>query len=75
MVAQKAKLSTICFIFCIVSNSNSMKTLTLLVHAGLLWCFHNPPNSDSKVWKREKNKQTRRRRRRSRRRKGWRRRR
>ena len=23
-----------------------MKTLTLLVHAGLFGCFHNPPNSD-----------------------------
>ena len=22
------------------------KTLTLSVHAGLLWCFHNPLNSD-----------------------------
>ena len=22
------------------------KTLTLLVHAGLFWCFHNPLNSD-----------------------------
>ena len=33
--------------FRIASNFNSMKTLTLLVHAGLSWCFHNPPNSDT----------------------------
>ena len=25
---------------------NILKTLTLLVHAGLFWCVHNPPNSD-----------------------------
>ena len=30
----------------IVPNFNMVKTLTLLVHAGLVWCFHNPPNSD-----------------------------
>jgi len=23
-----------------------MKTLILLVHDGLFWCFHSPPNSD-----------------------------
>ena len=23
-----------------------MKTLIILVHAGLFWCFHNAPNSD-----------------------------
>ena len=57
-VAQKAKLSTSFFIFRIASNCNIIKILTLLVHAGLLWRFHNPPNSDSKVWKREKSKQT-----------------
>ena len=34
------------FFFCIVSNFNMMKTLTLLVHAGLFCCFHSPPNSD-----------------------------
>ena len=34
------------FFFCIVSNFNILKTLTLLVHAGLFWCVHNPPNSD-----------------------------
>ena len=33
--------------FRIASNFNSLKTLTLLVHAGLSWCFHNPPNSDT----------------------------
>ena len=33
-------------IFCIVSNFNILKTVTLLVHAGLFWCFHSPPNSD-----------------------------
>ena len=27
-------------------NISTLKTLMLLVHAGLLWCFHNPPNSD-----------------------------
>ena len=32
--------------FRMVSNFNILKTLILLVHAGLLWCFHNPPNSD-----------------------------
>ena len=32
--------------FCIVSNFNIIKTLTLLVHAGLFQCFHSPPNSD-----------------------------
>ena len=34
------------FFFCIVSNVSVLKTLTLLVHAGLFWCFHNPPNCD-----------------------------
>ena len=33
-------------LFCVVSNFNIMKTLTLLVLAGLFQCFHNPPNSD-----------------------------
>ena len=33
-------------IFRTVSNFSIMKTLTLLVHAGLFWCFHNPPNSN-----------------------------
>ena len=28
------------------NNFNILKTLTLLVHAGLFWCFHNPLNSD-----------------------------
>ena len=27
-------------------NFNIVKTVTLLVHAGLFWCFHNLPNSD-----------------------------
>ena len=34
------------FFFCVVYNFNIMKTLTLLVPAGLCWCFHNPSNSD-----------------------------
>ena len=34
------------FFFCVVCNFNIMKTLTLLVQAGLCWCFHNPSNSD-----------------------------
>ena len=34
------------FFFRIVSNLNTLKTLTLLAHAGLFWCFHSPPNSD-----------------------------
>ena len=34
------------FFFCIASNFNILKTLTLLVHAWLFWCFHNPPNSN-----------------------------
>ena len=29
-----------------VPNFNMMKTVTLLVHAGLFSRFHNPPNSD-----------------------------
>ena len=33
------------FFFRIVSNFNMMKTLTLLVHAGLFCCFHSPLNS------------------------------
>ena len=39
------------YILCIsiVSSFNIMKTLTLLVHAGLFCCFHNPPNSDGNV--------------------------
>jgi len=32
-----------CFFFCVASNFN---TLTLSVHAGLVWCSHNPLNSD-----------------------------
>ena len=32
--------------FSIVSNFNILKAVTLLVHAGLFWCFHNPQNSD-----------------------------
>ena len=31
---------------CVVSNINVIKTLTLLVHAGIFWRFHNPKNSD-----------------------------
>ena len=31
----------------ILSNFNTLKILTLFVHAGLFWCFHNPPNSDN----------------------------
>ena len=27
--------------------SSSLKNLTLVAHAGLFWCFHNPPNSDT----------------------------
>ena len=27
-----------------VSSFNSLKTQTLLMHAILFWCFHNPPN-------------------------------
>ena len=34
------------FFFRILSNFNIMKTMTLLVHAGLFWCCHNSPNSD-----------------------------
>ena len=34
------------FLICVVSNFNILKTLTHLVHTGLFWCFHNPPNSD-----------------------------
>ena len=30
------------FLFLIVYNFNTLKILTLLVHAGLFWCFHNP---------------------------------
>ena len=26
--------------------TSPLKILTLLVHAGLFWCFHNPPDSD-----------------------------
>ena len=37
---------TIHFFFDIVSSFNIMKALTLLVHAGLFWCFYNPQNSD-----------------------------
>ena len=34
------------FFFCKVSNFSNLKTMTLLVYAELLWCFHNLPNSD-----------------------------
>ena len=34
------------FFFRIVSNLNTLKTLTLLVHSGLRWSFYNPPSSD-----------------------------
>ena len=38
---------TVIVYFRIVSNFSSLKSMTLLVHAGLFWCFHrNPPNSD-----------------------------
>ena len=30
------------FFFRIMFNFTITKTLTLLVHAGLVWCFHNP---------------------------------
>ena len=44
------RVISLCFILfffiCTVSNFNIMKTLTPLMHAGLFWCFHNPPNSD-----------------------------
>ena len=44
-------LTLLLFFFCIVSNLNSLKTLTVtpwlvVVHVGLYWCFHSPPNSD-----------------------------
>ena len=29
----------------IASNFNNVKTMRLLVHGGLFWCFRNPPNS------------------------------
>ena len=29
-----------------VSNARLLKTLTLVVRAGLFWGFHDPPNSD-----------------------------
>ena len=31
---------------CVVSNINVIKTLALLVHAGIFWRFQNPKNSD-----------------------------
>ena len=31
----------------VVFSFNTLKALTLLVHAVLFWCFHNPPNSDT----------------------------
>ena len=34
------------FFFPIVSNFNILKTLTLLVSAGLFCCFPSPPDSD-----------------------------
>ena len=34
------------FFFPVVCNFNILKTLTLLVYAGLFCCFHSPPNSD-----------------------------
>ena len=34
------------FFFGIVSNLNTLKTLTLLVHSGIFWSFYNPPSSD-----------------------------
>ena len=34
------------FFFRVVFNFSIMKTLTLLVHAGLFGCFHSPPNSE-----------------------------
>ena len=34
------------FFSCIEPTCNVWKTLTLLLQAGLCWCFHNPPNPD-----------------------------
>lgn len=30
---------------CLISNFNTLKALTLLVHAVLSWCFHIPPRT------------------------------
>ena len=35
------------FFFLIVSIFNMTKTLALLVHPGLFWCFHSPLNCDT----------------------------
>ena len=43
-----ARVQTLPFIFvCTVFGFNPLKTPTLLVQAGLFWCFHNPPKSDA----------------------------
>ena len=34
------------FFFRTVAKFNILNIRTLVVHAGLPWCFHNPPNSD-----------------------------
>ena len=34
------------FFFSTVAKFNILNIRTLVVHAGLLWCFPNPPNSD-----------------------------
>ena len=34
----------------LVSNFNIIKTLTLLMHAGLFGCFCNPSNSEMDYW-------------------------
>ena len=34
------------FFFRTVSHINVLKALTLLLHAGSLWCFQHPPSSD-----------------------------
>ena len=49
-VAASSDMDPVPFILFLPSTHNvhlqQPKTLKRLVHAGLFWCFHNPPNSD-----------------------------
>ena len=36
----------LCMCSSMESNFTTLKILTLIVHAGLFWCFHNPLNSN-----------------------------
>lgn len=51
-IAGTESSSSASFCFRIVSVLNVLKTFIHLAHAGLVWCFHSPPNSgmDSRIF-------------------------